>query len=161
LTQVFGRAKERECERVRKMSDGELLVKLLSDRARLPERKSELAAGYDIFSAEDVTVPAGGKATVATDVAVAIPAGHYGRVAPRSSLAAAAHIAVGAGVIDADYRGAVGVVLFNHGPDPFVVRRGDRIAQLILERISTPPVRAVTELPPTVRGAGGFGSTGR
>ena len=80
--------------------------------------------------------------------------------APRSGLAWKKHIDVGAGVIDADYRGCVGVVLFNHSAEDLEVKRGDRVAQLILERIETPPVEEVTELDDTERGAGGFGSTG-
>lgn len=95
-----------------------------------------------------------------TDLAVEVPAGCYGRVAPRSGLAAKHHIDVGAGVIDEDYRGNVGVVLFNHGAEPFVVQRGDRIAQLICERCVLPELLEVDSLDETQRGAGGFGSTG-
>jgi dUTP pyrophosphatase len=95
-----------------------------------------------------------------TDIAVAIPEGHYGRVAPRSGLALKNFIDVGAGVIDADYRGPIGVLIFNFGDVSFKIGRGDRIAQLILERISTPYVEVVQELPETERGSGGFGSTG-
>ena len=83
-----------------------------------------------------------------------------GRVAPRSGLASKHSIATGAGVIDADYRGPVKVLLFNHGEADFEVKEGDRIAQLVLERIFTPDVVEVAELDATVRGAGGFGSTG-
>lgn len=107
-----------------------------------------------------VQVPRHGKAVVQTDLAVAIPPGHYGRVAPRSGLAAKLFIDVGAGVIDCDYRGPLGVVLFNHGADDFHIKPGDRIAQLILEQISNPPVVEVDDLDATDRGAGGFGSTG-
>lgn len=80
--------------------------------------------------------------------------------APRSGLAWKNSIDVGAGVIDADYRGPVGVILYNHSDIDFEVKPGDRIAQLILERIITPQVVEVEDLDPTVRGAGGFGSTG-
>lgn len=80
--------------------------------------------------------------------------------APRSGLAWKNHIDVGAGVIDADYRGNVGVILFNHGEDEFKVTKGDRVAQLILEKIITPPVVEVEDLDATERGAGGYGSTG-
>lgn len=139
-----------------------LLVKRLSDKARLPQRCSPMAAGYDLCSAVECTIPAqGGRAVVATDLSLAIPSGHYGRVAPRSGLTVKQGIDVGAGVIDSDYRGPLGVVLFNHGAEPFVIREGDRIAQLILERISCPPVCEVTDLDSTERGAGGFGSTGK
>ena len=87
-------------------------------------------------------------------------AGTYGRIAPRSGLAWKKHIDVGAGVIDADYRGNVGVVLFNHGAEDLEVKVGDRVAQLILEKIAYAEVEEVAELPETVRGAGGFGSSG-
>ena len=97
---------------------------------------------------------------VHTDLAVAIPHGYYGRVAPRSGLALKKHIDVGAGVIDSDYRGPLGVVLFNHGEADFEVQPGDRIAQLIITAIATPEVVAVENLDDTERGAGGFGSTG-
>lgn len=137
-----------------------LAVKLLSDHAKLPERASAQAAGYDLFSAHDLTIPAGDKAIVPTDISMAVPAGLYGRVAPRSGLAVKHFIDVGAGVIDSDYRGPVGVVLFNFGKAPFEVKRGDRVAQLILERIASLPVLKVDDLDETVRGAGGFGSTG-
>lgn len=89
--------------------------------------------------------------------------GYYGRIAPRSGLAVKHHIDVGAGVIDADYRGNVGVVLFNHSDADFKVTAGDRVAQLILEKIITPAVVEVDDLDAlgsTARGAGGYGSTG-
>ncbi|KAF2235075.1 dUTP diphosphatase, partial [Viridothelium virens] len=135
-------------------------VKLLSEKGKAPTRGSTFAAGYDIYSAQDVTVPARGKALVDTDIAIAVPAGTYGRVAPRSGLAVKHSITTGAGVIDADYRGQVKVLLFNLGESDFEVKEGDRIAQLVLERIVTPEVAVVAELEESVRGAGGFGSTG-
>ena len=105
-------------------------------------------------------VPARGKALLKTDLSIAVPAGTYGRVAPRSGLALKHGIDTGAGVIDEDYRGNVGVILFNHSDADFAVAAGDRIAQLVLEAIVTPPVAVVAELDETARGAGGFGSTG-
>jgi dUTP pyrophosphatase len=138
----------------------ELRVKKLSEHATVPARASAHAAGYDLASAEDVVIPQRGKGLAKTDLAIAVPDGTYGRVAPRSGLALKRGIDVGAGVIDADYRGNVGVVLFNHGDEPCEIKRGDRIAQLILERIVTPPVALVDDLDATDRGAGGFGSTG-
>eukprot|EP00667_Euglena_gracilis_P012942 EG_transcript_13311 len=137
-----------------------LMVKKLSEFATLPTRGSAYAAGYDLSSAHDVIVPARGKAIVPTDLAIAIPEGTYARIAPRSGLAAKHHIDIGAGVVDYDYRGNVGVVMFNHAEKDFEVKRGDRVAQLILECIMTAEVQETTELPPTERGAGGFGSTG-
>ncbi|RYO94945.1 hypothetical protein DL763_003841 [Monosporascus cannonballus] len=137
-----------------------LLVKKLSEKARLPTRGSAFAAGYDLYAAKATTVPARGKALVDTDISIAVPAGTYGRIAPRSGLAAKHFIDTGAGVIDADYRGPVKVLLFNHSEADFAVAEGDRVAQLVVERIYTPEVVEVAELEESVRGAGGFGSTG-
>ncbi|KAH7888017.1 dUTP pyrophosphatase [Phlebopus sp. FC_14] len=137
-----------------------LLIKRLSDRARLPTRGSALAAGYDLYSAERKKIPAHGKALVDTQLSIAVPAGTYGRVAPRSGLASKFMIDTGAGVIDADYRGVVFVLLFNLSDNDFEVQEGDRIAQLIIEKIYTPDVMEVDHLEETARGANGFGSTG-
>uniref|UniRef100_A0A7S2CWN6 Deoxyuridine 5'-triphosphate nucleotidohydrolase n=1 Tax=Octactis speculum TaxID=3111310 RepID=A0A7S2CWN6_9STRA len=137
-----------------------LLVKRMSEFAILPSRGSDLAAGYDLSAAYAATVPARGKALCKTDLAIATPLDCYARIAPRSGLAWKKSIDVGAGVVDADYRGNVGVILFNLSDEDFEVQPGDRIAQLILERIHTPQVQEVDELPDTLRGAGGFGSTG-
>jgi dUTP pyrophosphatase len=137
-----------------------LLVKRLSAHARLPVRGSAEAAGYDLCSAEDCVVPAKGKYVVKTDLSLAIPLGTYGRIAPRSGLASKKFIDTGAGVIDSDYRGPLGVLLFNFNDEDFSIKQGDRIAQLILERIMTPAVEEVESLDVTLRGEGGFGSTG-
>uniref|UniRef100_A0A8D0EAA3 Deoxyuridine 5'-triphosphate nucleotidohydrolase n=1 Tax=Salvator merianae TaxID=96440 RepID=A0A8D0EAA3_SALMN len=133
----------------------------LSENAFAPSRGSSRAAGYDLYSAYDCEIPASGKAVVKTDIQIALPAGCYGRVAPRSGLAANHFIDVGAGVIDEDYRGNIGVVLFNFGKEPFKVKKGDRIAQLICERIYYPELEEVEVLDETERGSGGFGSTGQ
>lgn len=135
-------------------------VKLLNQHAQAPKRGSALAAGYDLSSAEDCVIPARGKLAVHTGLAIHVPHGTYGRVAPRSGLAAKHFIDVGAGVIDEDYRGEVLVLLFNHNDTDFKVAKGDRIAQLVLECIVTPDVEVVEDLDDTSRGAGGFGSTG-
>nr|POF19953.1 deoxyuridine 5'-triphosphate nucleotidohydrolase [Quercus suber] len=111
-------------------------VKLLSETARAPTRGSAFAAGYDLYAAKETTIPARGKVIVATDISIAVPAGTYGRVAPRSGLASKHSIDVGAGVIDADYRGPLGVLLFNFSETDFQVAVGERIAQLIVERVS-------------------------
>ncbi len=137
-----------------------LFVHRLSEGAKLPSRATAGAAGYDIFSSENTTVPAASRRVVKTDIKIAIPVGHYGRIAPRSGLAVKKGIDISAGVIDADYRGQVGVVLVNNSTEEFEVKQGDRIAQLILEKISTPDVIEVVSLDDTVRGSGGFGSTG-
>lgn len=138
-----------------------LYFKKLSDQATTPSRGTDLAAGYDLYSAEEKTIPKEGKALVKTDIAIALPQGCYGRVAPRSSLSWKHHIDVGAGVVDRDYRGNVGVVLFNLSKTDYTVHQGDRIAQLIVERISTPPLVEVEELDSTARGTAGYGSTGK
>ncbi|XP_066492189.1 deoxyuridine 5'-triphosphate nucleotidohydrolase, mitochondrial [Tiliqua scincoides] len=133
----------------------------LSEHAFAPSRGSSRAAGYDLYSAYDCEIPAAGKAVVKTDIQIALPPGCYGRIAPRSGLAAKHFIDVGAGVIDEDYRGNVGVVLFNFGKEPFKVNKGDRIAQLICERIYYPDLEEMQVLDDTERGSGGFGSTGK
>ncbi|XP_031384890.1 deoxyuridine 5'-triphosphate nucleotidohydrolase [Punica granatum] len=132
----------------------------LSEKAILPSRGSPLSAGYDLSSACEAKVPARGKALINTDLSIAVPPGTYARIAPRSGLAWKHSIDVGAGVIDADYRGPVGVILFNHSDVDFEVKAGDRIAQLIIEKIVTPEVVEVDSLDSTQRGEGGFGSTG-
>ena len=135
-------------------------VKLLSPQATLPKRASDGAAGYDLSSAVDILVPAFGKAMVSTDLAIATPQGTYARIAPRSGLAVKHFLAIGAGVVDHDFRGNIQVVIFNHSPKDFSVNKGDRIAQLILECSATPPVSCVSDLPSTQRNSHGFGSTG-
>ena len=139
-----------------------LHVKILREGAALPERMSEGAAGYDVryCGEKPLVVPPMGRALAGTGIAVACPEGTYARVAPRSGLALRSGIAVGAGVVDADYRGEVGVLLMNHGGCDVEFQPGDRIAQLIVERIATPPVVRVDELPGTRRGGDAFGSTG-
>ncbi|XP_031668755.1 deoxyuridine 5'-triphosphate nucleotidohydrolase-like isoform X2 [Salvelinus namaycush] len=132
----------------------------LSEHATAPTRGSAKAAGYDLFSAYDYSIGPMDKAIVKTDIQIAVPSGCYGRVAPRSGLAAKHFIDVGAGVVDEDYRGNVGVVLFNFSKETFEVKKGDRVAQLVCERICYPDLQELKTLDETERGAGGFGSTG-
>jgi dUTP pyrophosphatase len=144
-------------------------VKRLSPTSSVPARGSELSAGFDLCSSIDAVIPgcrvddAGrvsvGRGVVPTGLAIAIPKGLYGRVAPRSGLAVRHGIDVGAGVVDADYRDEVRVVLFNFGSLPFEIRIGDRIAQIVFERIAEPRLVEVETLSGSDRG-GGFGSTG-
>ncbi|XP_059927613.1 deoxyuridine 5'-triphosphate nucleotidohydrolase, mitochondrial isoform X1 [Gadus macrocephalus] len=144
-------------------SEDDLLVlkfAKLSELATTPTRGSPRAAGYDLYSAYEYTIEPMDKALVRTDLQIAVPHGYYGRVAPRSGLAVKNFIDVGAGVVDEDYRGNVGVVLFNFAKTPFVVKKGDRIAQLICEKICYPELVMLETLDATQRGAGGFGSTG-
>jgi len=133
----------------------------LSEHARAPTRGSVDAAGYDLYAAEDKIIESGKRACVKTDIQIEVPSGTYGRVAPRSGLAAKHGIDVGAGVIDKDYRGNVMVLLFNFGDASFDVKRGDRIAQLVLEKICMAELEELPSLDETDRGEGGFGSTGK
>ncbi|ORY30791.1 hypothetical protein BCR39DRAFT_528339 [Naematelia encephala] len=137
-----------------------LLIKKLSEKATTPTRGSPLSAGYDLYSAEDKTVPARGKALIDLQLSIAVPEGTYGRVAPRSGLASKHSIDTGAGVIDADYRGPLMVLLYNFSDVDFEIHPGDRVAQLILEKYTAAPILEVEDLEITERGAGGFGSTG-
>lgn len=141
-----------------------LHVYKLTENATIPTKATTLAAGYDLYSAYNYTIPARGRHIILTDIQIRLPSKCYGRIAPRSGLAVNWAIDVGAGVIDADYRGNVAVVLFNHGCMDFHVVKGDRVAQLICERIYAPTIviesnnmRLFSEL----RDCNGFGSTGR
>lgn len=136
-----------------------LRFKQLDSRAVLPTRGSALAAGLDLCSIEDVEIPAKQRALARTGLAVAIPPGFYGRVAPRSGLAVKQGLDVLAGVIDSDYRGEVCIVLYNTGDDAISLPAGSKICQLILEQIITPEATWVNDLDATARGAAGFGST--
>lgn len=128
--------------------------------ARAPVRATNDSCGYDLCSCEDAIVPPRSGAVISTGLSFAFPSGYYGRVAPRSGLAAKFLIDVGAGVVDPGYRGEVKVVLFNLSDHNFNVREGDRIAQLILESYSAPPTAEVESHAATERGDRGFGSTG-
>jgi deoxyuridine 5'-triphosphate nucleotidohydrolase len=137
-----------------------LLVKKLSKEATLPVRGTDEAAGYDLCSVENVVLSPGERKLVSTGLAIKVPEGCYGRLAPRSGLAVKFGIHVGGGVVDRDYRGPVMLILHNLGDKPLEIKRGDRVAQLILEKIRTPEVKEVEELDETKRGEKGFGSTG-
>lgn len=128
----------------------------------LPVYATEGAAGMDVVSAEDVTIPSGGRHAVATGLSVAIPVGYEIQVRPRSGLALKHGISVpnSPGTVDSDYRGEVKVILINHGAEGFDIRRGDRVAQLVLAPVTRASWVAVDELDETARGEGGFGSTG-
>jgi dUTP pyrophosphatase len=146
------------------MNYNQLFIKLETEGAKLPSYGSEYAAGMDVCSSEKVIVPSHGRALVSTGFSISMPEsiGHkyYLRIAPRSGLAVKNGITTGAGVIDSDYRGVVKVLLFNHGDDDFVVNVGDRIAQMIMERIVRPDFHLVDSHEESQRGMGGFGSTG-
>jgi len=129
----------------------------------MPARAHEGDAGLDLYAAEAVTIEPGARALVATGIALAIPPGYAGFVLPRSGLALRHGVSLvnTPGLVDAGYRGEVKVLLVNHDPGATVtLRRGERIAQLVVQRIERAELVEVDELPPSERGAGGFGSTG-
>lgn len=137
-----------------------LRFKQLDPGAVLPTRGSSFAAGLDICSLEAVVIEPRARATARTGLAVAIPHGYYGRVAPRSGLAVKQGLDVLAGVIDSDYRGELCCVLYNTSDTAIQLPAGSKICQLIIEKIITPKATWVSDLEETARGAGGFGSTG-
>jgi dUTP pyrophosphatase len=135
-------------------------IKKLEESAVIPTRATDTDAGYDLYSTSDGTIPAGGRKVVGTGVAIAIPPPYYGRVAPRSGLAVKKGIDVLAGVVDAGYRGEVGVVLQNLSSEDYLFEKGDRVAQLILEQSNSIAWVELDELEDSTRSDGGFGSTG-
>lgn len=142
------------------MIASQLKFRKLHPAAVLPLRGSAFAAGLDLFAVEGVTLAPGARVGVKIGLAVAIPVGYYGRVAPRSGLAMKQGVDVLAGVIDADYRGEIICALINHGAEAVTIEAGQRVAQLIVEAIITPQPVWSEDLDDTARGAGGFGSTG-
>ena len=137
-----------------------LNFKRLDSRATLPTRGSRASAGLDLYSIEAVSLAPGQRAIVRTGLAVAIPEGYYGRLAPRSGLATRKGLDVLAGVIDTDYRGEIGCLLHNTGEERIELAENSKICQLIVERIVTPQAVWADALDDTERGGGGFGSTG-
>ena len=142
-------------------SHPDIKVARTTNCAITPTRSTPQSAGLDLYSARHCIVPAQGRRVVTTDLVVAMPEGSYGRIAPKSGLAVKHFLDVGAGVIDADYRGVLNIVLFNFGRNDYEVKQGQAVAQLITERIWIPEVVEVeeNELEPTERGNRGFGST--
>ena len=132
--------------------------------AAMPKRQTQLSVGYDLCACAPGTIPAWGSGLVDIGITIAMPKGVYGRIAPRSGLAVKNNIEVGAGVIDPDYRGEVKVLLRNFSDIEYNYQKGDRVAQLVLERCETPEVRLVTSIDDlfgrSARNTGGFGSTG-
>jgi len=140
-----------------------LRVRRLRPQARLPARAHPGDAGYDLCAAEPVSLAPGERAMVGTGIAVELPAGHAGWVVPRSGLARRHGVALvnAPGLIDEGFRGEIGVLLLNTDREATVeLAAGDRIAQLVVMAVAAPEVVEVAELGETVRGAGGFGSTG-
>ncbi len=130
----------------------------------LPEYASRHASGLDLRAAVEgnVTIEPGERELIPTGIAIALPEEHEAQVRPRSGLAMRHGVTVlnSPGTIDADYRGEIKVILINHGSEPFVIERGMRIAQMVIARVERGTLELVTELDETVRGAGGFGSSG-
>ncbi len=145
----------------KKKNNMNIQIKKLSDQAKIPTQGSKYAAGYDLYAAEEVLVNTMGRKLVKTNISISIPEGYYGRIAPRSGLAYKNGIDVLAGVIDSDYRGDIGVILFNsdHNLD-FQVNVGDRIAQIIIEKCHSVNWDTVENLEASVRSEKGFGSSG-
>lgn len=136
-----------------------------NDDLSLPRKMSDLAAGFDLFSAnaDPIQLAPGERALVPTGFALALPANMEAQIRPRSGLALKKGITClnSPGTIDADYRGEVGVILINHGQEPFSIARGERIAQMVIQYVPDVEWEIVDELPASERGAGGFGHTGK
>lgn len=132
----------------------------------LPDYETPQSAGMDLAAAldegEELLLAPGARALVPTGIALALPAGFEAQVRPRSGLAVKHGVTVlnSPGTIDADYRGEIKVILINHSPEPFIITRGMRIAQMVIAPVTRARWRLVDELDETCRGAGGFGSTG-
>lgn len=141
-----------------------LIVKLLTDTARAPTKATDGSAGFDLYADEDCRLDLSSRKAVSTGIAVAIDPDKVGLIWPRSGIAAKHGIDTGAGVIDSDYRGEVKVLLFNHGDWPsdgsFEIKRGDRIAQLLIVPAYGQTVVVTDSLDATGRGESSFGSSG-
>ena len=135
-----------------------------SEGLPLPHYQTEHSAGVDLYAAveSEIVIGPGAWKLVPTGISIAIPEGYEGQVRPRSGLALKHGIGMlnGPGTIDADYRGEIGIILFNFSDEPFAVRRGDRIAQLVFAKLEKALFEPVDTLSGTARGAGGFGHTG-
>ena len=130
----------------------------------LPAYATEHSAGLDLLAAvkEDTVIAPGARALIPTGISIALPEGYEAQVRPRSGLALKSGVTVlnSPGTIDADYRGEVGVILINHGAEPFTVTRGSRIAQMVIAQYARATFQKAESLADSARGAGGFGSTG-
>lgn len=141
------------------MCEHRLHVRIIKQHASIPTRATPFSVGLDLYSPEDCTVPARNRYLLALGICIELPPGCYGRIAPRSGLALKNFIDIGAGVIDPDYRGEVHVLLFNFADSDYVVKRGDRVAQLICERVYM-PLLCDCRVTTSERSTGGFGSSG-
>jgi dUTP pyrophosphatase len=142
----------------------EILVTKLHPSAIVPTYAKQGDAGADLYAIEEKTLQPGERALVKTGIAIALPEGYVGLVHPRSGLALKNGISVvnSPGTIDSGYRGEIGVVLINHDlNESFSVKVGDRIAQLVIQKFETAIFKTVSQLPPSERASGGYGSTGK
>jgi len=137
-----------------------LKVKLLHEDAKLPVRAHDSDAGLDLFSIEDAVVEARGRLLVKTGISIELPFGYYGQVASKSGLSLKYGIEVGAGVIDEGYTGEVMVMLYNHSDEDFDIKKGSKIAQLLVKPVSYCKVQQVNWVSDSDRGICGFGGTG-
>ena len=142
-----------------------VLVKKLNPKAELPKYKTEGSSGMDLMALieKSITIKSQNSALIPTGLSIAIPEDMEVQIRPRSGLAAKSNISVlnTPGTIDSDYRGEIKIILFNHGKEEFTVNNNDRIAQMVLMPVLKAEFKEVEELPKTVRGSGGFGSTGK
>ena len=142
-----------------------VLVKKLNSKVKLPSYKTEGSSGMDLIAFVDkpIEIKPNNSALIPTGLSIAIPEDFEVQIRPRSGLAAKSNISVlnTPGTIDSDYRGELKVILFNHGNKQFIVKNNERIAQMVLAPILKVDFEEVESLPDTVRGAGGFGSTGK
>ena len=142
-----------------------VLIKKLNPKAELPKYKTEGSSGMDLMALIEnpITIKSQNSALIPTGLSIAIPEDTEVQIRPRSGLAAKSSISVlnTPGTIDSDYRGEIKIILFNHGKEEFIVNNGDRIAQMILMPVIKAEFEEIKELPKTVRGSGGFGSTGK
>jgi dUTP pyrophosphatase len=140
---------------------GGLEIQLLSDKGTLPSKANRFDAGFDLYASENVLIRPKERSLISTDVAMAIPKGHVGLIWPRSGLAVKHGVDVFAGVIDSGYRGEVKVCLYNSDSEILEVREGDRIAQLLIQKVENYFIREVESLDDSERGDQGFGSSGK
>ena len=140
-------------------------IKRLNPKVKIPSYKTQGSSGMDLmaFLKDPVTIKPKSSELISTGIAVAIPEDTEIQIRPRSGLAAKSNISVlnTPGTIDSDYRGELKIILYNHGADDFVVNNGDRIAQMVLMPVLKASFEEVENLPNTIRGTGGFGSTGK
>lgn len=138
----------------------ELRISKLEKDSIIPSRANVSDAGYDLYAVIETIIPARGRGLIRTGIAMEIPSGHVGLIWPRSGLAVKAGLDVLAGVIDSGYRGEICIVLQNHTDHDYIVRKHDRVAQILIQKVATVQIKTVSNLDKSDRGTGGFGSSG-